>query len=390
MAKYDITYSCGHTDTIQFYGKTKDREWKIANEESKLCPECWKKHREEERQKQNAEAAEANQAAGLPELEGTEKQIAWAESIRENMIEAVEKQIFGKMDKEKIKQHPEIYQDFVKAFNALKSHSSASWWIDHRGYDFYSLRRLMEEEIRALKKAESEPPKAIIEEAKAEATVYPEKRITEIVAEISLKDDVLTVSFPERREDFRQLIKDLGYSWGGGAWQRKIKARNGAIEDRAAETGNKLLTAGFPVRIYDETIRKRAIAGEYEPECKRWVQLREIAGEYQGWLAINWDGFNDSLYQAARKIAGARWSKGSMVVPPENYAEVLDFAQMYGFGISEKAQAIIDAARELKEKALTTGVKVPKSAKSPEPGAVPPALDVLDEVEIDKELREDD
>lgn len=390
MAKYDITYSCGHSDTIQLYGKTKDREWKLANEETKLCPECWQKHREEERQKQNAEAAEANQAAGLPELEGTEKQIAWAESIRKNMIEAVEKHVFGRVDKGKTEQNPKAYQDLVKAFNSLKSHSSASWWIDNQGYDFFHLRRVLERELAAVKKAESQPPKAVIESAKAEATIYPEKRVAENVAEIKIKDDVLAVSFPERREDFRKLIKGLGYSWSGFAWQRTIRPRNGSVEDRAAETGNKLLAAGFPVRIYDETIRKRAIAGEYEPECKRWVQLREIDGEYKGWLAINWDGYNDSLYRAAKKIAGARWSRGSMVVPAENFDEVLDFAKMYGFRISEKALAAINATRELKERALTTGVKVRDLKEEPVPAPKPLVLEVPSEVEIDAELRDQD
>lgn len=26
MAKYDVTYSCGHTDVVQLYGKNADRE----------------------------------------------------------------------------------------------------------------------------------------------------------------------------------------------------------------------------------------------------------------------------------------------------------------------------------------------------------------------------
>jgi len=389
MAWYDVTYSCGHEGEIQLYGKARDREWKLSNEESKLCPDCWKKQREEERQKENAKAAEANQEAGLSKLEGSEKQIPWAESIRKQIIEGVEKQIFGRMDEDRIEENPEVYQDFVKAFNSLKSHSSASWWIDHRDYNsYFSLQRLLKEELEAVKKAEAEPPKAVIEEARAEATVYPEKRVSDNVAEISIKGDMLTVFFPERRDSFREVVKDLGFFWDNG-WKRKIVTKNGRIEDRAAQTGNKLLAAGFPVRIYDEDIRQRAISGEYEPECKRWVQLREVDGDYKGWLAVNWKERSDNLYKAARKIAGARWSKGSMMVPPENYTEVLDFAEMYGFGVSEKAQEVINAAREIREKALVTGVKEPKVELPPEPGMMPPVLEVPEGVEILDELRDD-
>ena len=29
MAKYDVTYACGHTETVNLYGKTSERERKI-------------------------------------------------------------------------------------------------------------------------------------------------------------------------------------------------------------------------------------------------------------------------------------------------------------------------------------------------------------------------
>jgi len=43
MAKYDITYSCGHKGTVELFGKTSERENKIAwYERDGLCPECYK------------------------------------------------------------------------------------------------------------------------------------------------------------------------------------------------------------------------------------------------------------------------------------------------------------------------------------------------------------
>lgn len=49
MAKYDITYSCGHEDVIELFGKSVDRERKIEYfEKHGLCKECYKKMKQEE------------------------------------------------------------------------------------------------------------------------------------------------------------------------------------------------------------------------------------------------------------------------------------------------------------------------------------------------------
>lgn len=48
--KYDITYSCGHTCRTNILGKTAERERKIKYyEEYSLCPECYRKMKNEEK-----------------------------------------------------------------------------------------------------------------------------------------------------------------------------------------------------------------------------------------------------------------------------------------------------------------------------------------------------
>ena len=52
MAKYNITYSCGHEGTVQLFGKSEERERKIKYyEEFGLCAECYKKQKQEENTK---------------------------------------------------------------------------------------------------------------------------------------------------------------------------------------------------------------------------------------------------------------------------------------------------------------------------------------------------
>lgn len=81
--KYDITYSCGHAGTVELYGKTSECESKMRwYETTAVCPECYKKQQEE--------AAETITKYDLPELEGSEKQVAWAKKLMESAITVLE------------------------------------------------------------------------------------------------------------------------------------------------------------------------------------------------------------------------------------------------------------------------------------------------------------
>lgn len=80
MAKYTVNYKCGHEGTVQLYGKTSERERKLEwMSQTMLCADCYKA----EQERQNVQAGMDNIVAGLPMLTGSEKQIAWAESLRQ-------------------------------------------------------------------------------------------------------------------------------------------------------------------------------------------------------------------------------------------------------------------------------------------------------------------
>lgn len=104
MAKYDVTYACGHTETVELFGKTSERERKIEWMEGNcLCPTCYK-----EKQQKEAEAFD------LPELTGTPKQISWAETLRNK--------VFRNLDEE-------APAEFVAW---LKGQTESRFWIDNR------------------------------------------------------------------------------------------------------------------------------------------------------------------------------------------------------------------------------------------------------------------
>ncbi|WP_347719962.1 hypothetical protein [uncultured Alloprevotella sp.] len=127
MAKYTITYKCGHTEEMQLFGKMNDRDRKIAWYATQDCPEC-----------KAAAARAAAKERGLVELEGTAKQIVWAEQIRAKFLELseqIKKQLETKAE------DPRVLELFAVLDDA-KSNSKASFWIDNR-YDLDSVRGII-------------------------------------------------------------------------------------------------------------------------------------------------------------------------------------------------------------------------------------------------------
>lgn len=194
-------------------------------------------------------------------------------------------------------------------------------------------------------------------DARAKAIVMPVNAITNAAAEINVSDEKISVIY-EKNDIFRTIVKSLSYKWTGSVWERKINELTGSAVDRAAELGNKLLNAGFPIIIYNENIRNAAINGQYEPECNRWI----LKVKDEDKLKIKWYEKNDSLYQAARKLPGSKWD-GGIIVSVSHFREIEDFANIFGFKFTCKAREAIEAEKIL----LQSIVKViPAKVTEPE------------------------
>lgn len=123
MARGTVTCTCkkcGATFTkTKYCGNRRDADsWETwAASHITLCDDC----REAERKEKLAE-----KLSDCAALSGSEKQIAWADSIRLQFLNGVA---------DAIESTDEEYRPLLdQVINYIKSITSASWWIDHRNF----------------------------------------------------------------------------------------------------------------------------------------------------------------------------------------------------------------------------------------------------------------
>lgn len=385
MAWYDGTYSCGHDGRVNVIGANKDRQWKIDRHFEGLCPECYEidkqKRFEEANQKAVAEAAEMD----LPELTGSEKQVPWANTIRQ---EAIKKYEFL-LDTQK-KLHAtenEIKLAAVLWDRILVKQTSAKYWIENmRGITTCDVDEALSKEnaIYEKEKATEVVPKQVKQEALAEMVMQPTESVTSLITEIHIEDNLLTAKLPEKSEIFRLLARGLRMSWENGHWERKIGIRSGSALNRATELGVKLLAAGFPVRVYSDELQTKIASSDYEPECRRWVMKEKSSNMF----VIEWDRSEADFYKESKRLPGARWESGNgMKVPKEAFREILDFADRYQFKLSSGAQKLAEEAKLAYESAMIADVSVKEKENLAQPGSRPELKP--EEFGIDESLRDE-
>lgn len=126
--KTAIEHSCGHRATVQLYGTNThgERDRKAAWLATQSCPDCAKVDRAEQRDERNQETAAQADANDWPTLNGTDRQIPWATTIRADTIAAMAKRLNRHPDADIATRALAVWTD-----DALR-HTDASWWIDNR------------------------------------------------------------------------------------------------------------------------------------------------------------------------------------------------------------------------------------------------------------------
>lgn len=348
--KYILTYACGHNGDITLYGPTKERERRLTWLEQQICPAC-----------QDKQSAAFEGEADLPSLKGTEKQVSWARKIRAELFQELDKwreeeAIRFARDPGHFMNEDQAEKCYSDAYQYFAQQESASYWINNRGsspvfeyiHKWKSGKRMATvQEIRA----EAER----IHTAKMEATVKPKNQTTDSRAEIAdIYGRVCITSGKD--QTIIDTVKEDGYQWDGCHWWLKICTPTGTAEDRMAEIGNKLLNAGVPITIYDNKIRQMAIDGSFQPRKYRWITH---ADSTHVWLW--WKGNDNTVYEAVQKLSGIKRHYDHKRVPAKYFTEIRDIADIYGFNITENAEAVLRAAEDAD--ALTKKVDPAKVAE---------------------------
>lgn len=216
--------------------------------------------------------------------------------------------------------------------------------------------------------------------------IRPVEPISPGIARIGLRPDAVIVLHPEKRDDFRDIVKGMGYHWAETVWRKPMMGWQQAA-NAAAELGHRLLGEGFWVAPPTPDVQSMIVEESFDPEKRRLVKVA-IGGQYDGWLALWWARSED-CYSEAKKISGSRYSKPVVVVPPEFYDEVEDFAALHGFGFTARAREIIDRAKTTISAALLLNIEI---KEEPEADAVNgrSQLEIPDTMEIDDDLADND
>lgn len=367
--------SCGKDFTVSAIKQNrKDADNFVVWAETNIteCKECEAKRIAAERAAENAKNAAVASEKGWPELTGSEKQAAWANTIREQEINGLMKY---RVKSEKYENSIEAFDDCL---DELLQETKASWWINNRGMVALQFKELLREFMakpEQYREAKATEPEALNDEA---TVAEPTEKAHEGIVEIRAAETLVSAQY-RKDEAFRAVVKALGYSWNadGARWELKIGVKTGTAAERAAELGNKLLNAGFAIRIQNPETLRNAVEGNYEPMTQRWIS--RLSGKEI--FSISWG--RDDLYSAAKKLPGARYVSPCIQVPAKEFRAVLDFAETYGFRFTPAARRLLDELDSKTRVVTPAPAKEPEYAEKPLETILESSRDVLDDLRDD-------
>ena len=389
MAKYDVTYGCGHTDTVDLGGRADYRQWKLSKLENELCPECQKIAFYNTISKYEEEYA-------LPELSGTEKQIKCARKIRYNILKKLEAD-----NKKEFKDYAESHGDDEareKEYEFLSlfyKQARASWWFDRKESEHVHFMDYCDDPAGFIERYELEP--FMIEnevELKDTPTIYPEGEKTNTICHIyscgsdgdpyrmiyvkSDKDDVII--------DVLHGIHGMKWNYKKGIWEFKWAGINVKLSDTATYDdmlvciGYRMLSRGVPVSSDRNDLYQRMINGDYEKRCFNWLTVRD------GELVYVFANYDYDIAYRVKRIKGTKYDSAHRryILNPAYYAGIRDWADDCGVKISESAENLLKQAEEryLGRNVVTIAEKMPEGKTDKIAEILNSPTDILDDLLI--------
>jgi hypothetical protein len=142
MTWHEIRYACGHSDRLTLTGNASSRKWQASKEAERQCTACWANAVAEDRATEAAAAAALAVEQQLPALTGSDKQVAWAETLRKNLLARADQELetaqaqLAKLEADDPRgvhgRRAELVTTLIGIISALQGVTAARWWIDNR------------------------------------------------------------------------------------------------------------------------------------------------------------------------------------------------------------------------------------------------------------------
>ena len=274
-----IRYNCYNREQANSW-----EEWAVSYFDE--CPDCYEKRKAEELKQEAKEA-------GLPELEGTERQIKWANEIRKKMVD-------------KLNQYYKV-SIFAKKFSDCEAYVNA---VDVKA-KYNTLLTLFEEGTEE-------------EEFISDASIS--ERVMMVMSQIN---------YGEKWDIFEAAVSDIKNQSSARFWidnRMEYMDRMDAVKELVKRTVERLEAKAKPAAV------------EEKPEEKKNDKIIYIrnGGRYDGWFWIRWKDYDEELYKAAREIDASYYDKPGVAVALKSVKALVEFAEKNGFEFSEKAQKVVE------------------------------------------------
>ena len=224
------THSCGHEGKVQLVGTASYKEWRSKQYFSEPCMVCKEKERENR-------AKEIALKYDFPKLSGTQRQVAWANTLRADFFDYCE-------------------EEELVADNMILVETDAEFWIDSRDQlknpDFLlEYNRSFEQKARdeMLLKEDSIDPQNPLHDG-----------IVEIIDYIGSGgyEHYICIIY-HKDPDFIKIAKSNGFKWSSfkKLWVKELPKDVGhQFEKEAEEIGRILLKCGFAVCVHNEKVKQ--------------------------------------------------------------------------------------------------------------------------------------
>lgn len=364
--KYSGTYSCGHNGEIELFGPNKEREWKYNREFSGLCPECYKKKLEEE----NAAKAVYAQNNGMLSLEGSIKQVNWANKIRDDFLIRIDEafsQLHDLTPTDELNAHLDKLTENRFMITQIKS---ASWFIDGQFFSPMNPNDTGKMNLKLRKILGIRPEESVYPasdnngevEPQNMNIIRPEQPSHEGWVDLSIIGTTISATYV-KDEAFRAIVKSSGLHWDSEAraWRMRVGEIQGTCDDCIAELASKLLKNGFSVLIHEQTAYEKTIRGDYTPRHYRWIS------EGNGNYIIHYPKDDKDAECAVKKLIGyCKWNgmRGGFEVPKIKTESTKELARLYDFRMTLGAQKLVEDSEAMLNAATTIEPSIKEPKKS--------------------------